>query len=434
VLLAEMRKPGLQGFVSGELAALGKGDAPPLRFVDEAALATVRAVKSELLVFEAEGLVAISPDADLLRGVAARRAAAGGFEAKPFGARVREAYAAGVGILVAADMAVLSGTKDPQAPEYLIAERKGSEGRTEHSATLGFAGPRKGLAAWLAAPAPMGSLEFVSAGSAGAAAVLFRNPAALLDELLEGGGADGARRASALLEFEAETNVRVREDIVAALGGEVGLALDGPILPTPSWKAVIEVNDADRLLGALATLVDAAAQKAGANGPRVQLQHEQADGQIYHTLRLEGAPVPFEAHFAVVDGYLVATPSRALLARAIEIRRSGQSLARSSQLASLLPSGDEGYCSGVVYQNFGAVLGPLAQMLGESGRLSQSANDSITTLAAASRPSVIVLYGEDDRIRIASRGQLPGLDGALALPALLGSVLGGSGTHGAARP
>jgi hypothetical protein len=434
VALAEVRKPGLQGFVSGELATLGKGDVSRLRFVDEAALGTIRAGAHELLVLEWDGLVAISSDAAQLRGVAARRASPGGFEARPFGARVRKAYAAGAGILVAADLAAIAGTKDPQAPAYLIAERKGSEGGTEQSATLGFNGPRKGLAAWLGPAAPMGSLEFVSAGSAGAAAVLFKNPAALLEEILEGGGADGARRAAALLEFEAETNVRVREDIVAALGGEVALALDGPILPTPAWKAVIEVNDADRLLGALTTLVDAAAQKTGSAGPRVQLLREQADGQILHTLRLEGAAVPFEAHFAVIDGYLVATPSRALLARAIEIRRSGQSLARSSQLTSLLPADDQGHCSGVIYQNFGTVLGPLAQTLGESGRLSQSANDSIAALAAAARPSVIALYGEDESIRIASRGQLPGFDGALALPALLGSALGGSGTHGTARP
>ena len=35
-------------------------------------------------------------------------------------------------------------------------------------------------------------------------------------------------------------------EIAANLGGEVTVAVDGPLLPTPSWKVAIEVNDPAR--------------------------------------------------------------------------------------------------------------------------------------------------------------------------------------------
>src|SRR6478609_1719899 len=39
----------------------------------------------------------------------------------------------------------------------------------------------------------------------------------------------------------------IRNDIAAPLGGEFAFAIDGPILPTPSWKMVLEVYDQAKL-------------------------------------------------------------------------------------------------------------------------------------------------------------------------------------------
>ncbi len=55
---------------------------------------------------------------------------------------------------------------------------------------------------------------------------------------------------------QAERGLDIRNDIAAPLGGEFAFAIDGPILPTPSWKMVFEVNDPAHLQQTLERVVD----------------------------------------------------------------------------------------------------------------------------------------------------------------------------------
>jgi hypothetical protein len=48
-------------------------------------------------------------------------------------------------------------------------------------------------------------------------------------------------------EIEKQQGVSIRNDFAAPLGGEFAFAIDGPLLPTPSWKVILEVYDQAKL-------------------------------------------------------------------------------------------------------------------------------------------------------------------------------------------
>ena len=50
-----------------------------------------------------------------------------------------------------------------------------------------------------------------------------------------------------LAKLETELGFSLRDDLAAALGGDAAVAIDGPLLPKPSWKVVVEVVDPSRL-------------------------------------------------------------------------------------------------------------------------------------------------------------------------------------------
>ncbi len=81
-------------------------------------------------------------------------------------------------------------------------------------------------------------------------------------------------------------------------------------------------------------------------------------------------PIPnplTEAHYTFADGYLIAGPTRALVARALQVKAAGTSIARSAKFLSMEPR--DGYVnfSAVIYQNLGTTLAPLAGLLSAFG-------------------------------------------------------------------
>ncbi len=128
---------------------------------------------------------------------------------------------------------------------YLIAEHRETNGMPQNHLNLQFSGTRERVASWLAAPAPIGSLDFVSTNAAIAVAGLSKDPKSIADDIIamtaKGAGNSGFD------ELDSKLQINIREDLIANLGGDFLVALDGPVLPTPSWKAVIEVNNATQL-------------------------------------------------------------------------------------------------------------------------------------------------------------------------------------------
>jgi len=178
--------------------------------------------------------------------------------------------------------------------------------------------------------------------------------------------------------------------LAAALGGEVAMAQDGPVLPLPSWKIAIEVYDPVKLQATIQKLVDAA--------KTVQLQQTTLNGRTYYSLASQNAAQFPLVYYTYTDGYLLAGSSQTLLDSAIQNRASGFTLPRSSTFVALIPHDQYANFSAMVYYNIGTSLSPLLEQFNQQ----QFAQE----LAANLKPTLIAAYGENDRITLATSGSL----------------------------
>jgi hypothetical protein len=434
-VLADVQKSGLADLLKQQAAGAGIGD----KFIvlDEQSLGSVSGSGNEhaayALVRPKE--VVFSNDIALLKQLNAQLdGAASGFAASDFGKQIEAAYQRGAGIILAADLhQMMAGTQNHVAVhsgkganamansglqdlEYLIAEHRETNGMPQNHLNLQFSGTRERVASWLGAPAPIGSLDFVSTNAAAAVAGLSKDPKAIADDLIAM-AAGGGPVNSGFDEANSKLGINVRDDLIANLGGDFLLALDGPVLPTPSWKAVIEVNNATQLESTLERLVQAinaqnqGSQEQGRQPHQVAIDPSDVNGQRFYAVRdvTSGAVV---ANYTFADGYMIIAPSRALLMEALQTHANGSSLARSAAFRALLPKDENENYSAVAYQNLSPVLTPLlSKFSGESA-------DAIRKLAADARPTAICAFGKESRIEVASDSRLFGFD-FLTLGALL---------------
>src|SRR6202035_3958164 len=208
---------------------------------------------------------------------------------------------------------------------YLTLEHREVGGKSESHADLLFASERQGVASWLAAPASMGSLEFVSPNASMVTSAVIKNPRSILEEIFKMIGSGDRDFAEHIAKFEAKTGVNVLNDITAPLGGEVTMAFDGPMLPTPRWKLIFEVYDPATLQSTIGKLVDSfnreSSQTAvnpsgsGLSGSTLQLTQKNVGSQTYYTIRNSKQP-DFELDYTYVDTYLIAAPDISTIARA----------------------------------------------------------------------------------------------------------------------
>jgi hypothetical protein len=441
-VLADVQKSGLADLLKQQATAEGAAD----KFIvlDEQALASLTpgADTHSVYALVRPSEVVFSNDVALLKQLNGQLdGGATGFAGSDFGKQIAAAYDRGAGIILAADLhemmanaqahpAVYSGKHGMAGPSgmhvvaaksgiedlrYLIAEHREINGAPQNHLNLQFSGARQRIASWLAAPAPIGSLDFVSTNAAIAVAGLTKDPKAIADDLIamtaNGAGNSGFDEANSKL------GINVREDLIANLGGDFLVSLDGPVLPTPSWKAVIEVNNSNQLEFALEHLVqainsqqnDVQDRKGGAH--KVAIDPSDASGQRFYAVRdvTSGTVV---ANYTFSDGYMIIAPTRALLMDALKTHESGTSLGRSASFRALLPKDENENYSAVAYQNLSPVLSPLLQQFsGESA-------DALRKLAADARPTAICAFGKESRIEVASDSRLFGFD-FLTLGALL---------------
>jgi hypothetical protein len=422
VVLARVRQPGLENFLQSEAERLNTDRT-------QAALQIVRdpwtispSPSRPFLVYVKNDVLVASPDVAELQRAATRiqQSGASHFAETPLYQQVVRSYQQGAGWLFCADMEqivaqnVHDGGRNQLPPgigdvRYLMMERREVGGKTENRAAMTFASERRGVASWLAAPASMGALEFISPNASMVNAVVIKNPRSIMEEMFQMIGGDDPNFPQELAKFEARTGVRVLDDITAPLGGEVAFAFDGPVLPTPRWKAVFEVYDPATLQSTIAKLVDSFNREAIHTGGSLQLAKQQSGSQTYYSLRNPKQP-NLKMDYTYVDSYLIAGSDISTISQAIRDRQAGYTLTHSATFQALLPSDGYTNFSAIFYHNIGPVVGPLVEQIKAVGTLTAQQQQSIAALQANTAPGLIYVYGEPERIVVASNSGFMGFD------------------------
>jgi hypothetical protein len=450
VVLAKVRRPGLEGFLKAEMKRLNTdGTQPALQMVRDPWAANSSTGRPFLVYVKNDFFVA-SPDIAELRSTVARlqQSSASHFSETPLYQQVVHSYQQGAGWLLCADMEqivaqhVQEGSNKPLPAgigdvRYLMMERREVGSKTENRAALTFSAERRGIASWLAAPAPMGALEFVSPDANMVNAAVTKNPRSIVEDMLGMAGSHDTDFAQELAKFEAKTGVSVLDDITAPLGGEIAFAFDGPVLPTPRWKVIVEVYDPARMQLTVGKLVESFNREVHPSDGSMQLAQQKSGSQTYYTIRNSKKP-DFEIDYTYVDSYLIAGPDIATLSRAIRDHQSGNTLTHSQTFQALLPSDGYTNFSAIFYHNIGPVVGPLVDQIKSFGNLTAQQQKSITTLQANTAPGLIYVYGEPQRIVVASDTGFMGFDlgtlmtmgqgGGLLPPMFLGREMGHAGS------
>jgi type II secretory pathway pseudopilin PulG len=284
-------------------------------------------------------------------------------------------------------------------------------GQAISQAELSFVAPRHGAASWLAKPAPLGSLDFASPKAMLVGSVLLKDPAQIFEDVKELASGSNSNPFAALPQFEQALKLSLKDDLLSHLGGEITLELDNVTPPQPVWKAMFGVKDANRLQQTLNTLL------AAANFPAEQSN----DGEIaYHTVRIPSGKTAMEIGYAFVDRYLVIGSSRDVVAEAVRLHKTGESLAKSKKFLASVPPGHSPGASALLYQD------PIAMTALRLRQVAPGMAESLAQLAPEGTPGAMWIYGEETAIREASTSSAMDVGGvlivaAIAIPNLLRS-------------
>lgn len=405
LILAQAKNPGtFRADFTSRIAGLNTSGktAPTVRFVDGSAPAA--GGKDEITVLTQGDLVAIVPG-----NTAQRIAIGGGFTQTAFGASINEHYKDGVSAFIAADLqkviAKETAKTEPKSEDaawaklglgslkYFVADWKEVNGQSQSSAMVRFDESNHGIGSWLAAPGSMGALDFVSPDASLVTAFVIKNPSALTDDILSAIETTEPNFRAKLAQLQSVHGIDVRSDFAATLGGEFTVALDGPVLPSPSWKLVVEVYDTARLQQSLERAVTEVNKLLAAEGkPQIQFEHVEANGRTYHRLTTPNAPV--EVNYTFADGYLIAAPSRALIDQAIAGKANGTTLVHSQRFIAALPTDGNTSFSALFYQNLTPMLEKAPTAMKGKGKLNLGAISSrIPTLAFANAYPDRIVFG-----------------------------------------
>ena len=342
---------------------------------------------------------------------------------KPFASsffhnRIAQVYQEGAGLILAVDLEkIVPNTLKPGDEKqrevykelgfldlkHFIAEQKINADKTQNRAVLSFNQARTGIAGWIADPGPIGGLEFVSPDANVVSAFVIKDPASLVAHLIENLSKLDNNFAQQLQTVENLHQLSVTKDFAATLGGEFVFAVDGPVVPTPAWKAIFEVYDSAKLqnsLERLVTEVNSWATKLGKKG--LQIEKSELNGQTFYTIK--SLDTGLEMSYGFNNGYFIAAASRALVDQALRYRDSGYTLTKSPKFLSLLPTDTNANFSAMFYYDLAPVLAPVAGQLSKSVGDKDSNEQQMINSIINAKPTLAYAYAQGDRISFATNG------------------------------
>jgi len=465
LVLAELKNSqGFKEFLEQEIAKYSgdKKGRPEIQFVEDptTAVASTDDTKGEkLYVWIQSNLFAASPKLQQLQTVstAISNGSTSSFSATPFHNRIAQVYQEGAGLVVAANLEkVVANTKaertkgaDAEKQEatlnqlgilsvkYFVLDQKDSNGKTHTQASLSFNDAQRGIPSWLAAPGPMGSLEYISPDANVVAGFVVKNPVTLVDDLLNVLSTVEPDLRKNLDKLQSDHGLNIRNDIAAPLGGEFAFAIDGPLLPTPSWKLVFEVNDPAHLQQTLERVVTEVNKQAAYLG-KAGLTWENTDlaGRKYYTLRSTDYGM-LQVNYTYANGYLIVGPSRALVERALRSQESGLSLLRSPKFTAGLPADGNANFSAVFYHNLGGLVpaGLASTAASTAEQLPSGPQQAMKAIAGEMAPTLAYAYAQGDSITFAANTEggpfglgpatIMGMPNALEMQHIISRGMGG---------
>lgn len=384
LILAELNDAAaFRNYLEGKLA--NKKGNRGVRFINDPSQLSALSARDQrnFLIWIHHNLMIASPDAQSLQMMAARVKSPSRANASAFHHTLAGLYREGAGLIVAADLEKLIGSAMTESAktergsrehaaasqlgltnfQHFVAELKEKDGKPYNRAMVTFREANRGIASWLAAPGPMGALEYVSPDASVATAFVVKKPSQMVEDIFAALSTVNEQFTQQLAQFEAQHGVSIRQDLAEPLGGEFAFAIDGPMLPFPSWKLVFEVYDQARLQQSIEKLTAELNTWAATQGKKgVNFEKSEQSGRVFHTIK--SLDYGLEFNYTFVNGYLVAAPSRALVDRALKYRESQYSLVRSAKFRAALPEDGNANFSALVYNNLSSVVAPAARQLG----------------------------------------------------------------------
>lgn len=406
LVLAQVRKPGLREFLK-EMWKQNQSEMESMRVFDAQELAIAKpGPAQQLTVLVRPDYVIVAQNVEALRSFNSyldgktKDAKTKDFPSTEFGQRLGQAYRDGVSVLMAADLHTIlhqnAGNKQSQEvlqrsgfsdTKYAVWEYNHGNDKSGSIGELSFTAPRRSAASWLAAPAPMGSLDFVSPQTALVGSTILKNLGDIYSDIQYLASASNPQAFAMVTPMEQAMHISLKDDLLALFPGEVAFELQRFLEPKPEWKAILRVSDAQHLQATLQTMFTSMQYKT--------MQFEE-DGVTYYSVTFPPPQNPTHIVYTFVDGYLLVAPSHELITEAIKLHKSGESLAKSMKLQETLPAGYPADASALWYEDPSTIAAMNLR------RFSPDMAAAFTRIAPPTAPFVFRAYGEDTAIRAVS--------------------------------